>query len=394
MVLEPRNGLAALRQSAASDRDQKARNVDAAILAASENNREGAMSTITVITDQAVTVPGRVEGTRVLVDESHLEEATGWVRKPQGLCRGDVCVPVTNAAALEAGTALDLAVFAGMLGRRCVVAPEVAVAAVALDATDRLGALEGLRAPDFVLPDLDGNVHRLSESAGSKRLVVAFASWCGCRYDLPGWHTLAEELGDDGLVVVPVALDDDPEVVRPFTNAISLPVLLDRQHLLSELYAVSNVPTVIWIDESGTIVRPNGLAFGTDTFADFTGVTSAPHLDAVRRWVRNGELPMSAIEAAGAVADLSDDEIDARLHFRVGVQARQQGNPEAAVVHLRRAGALAPMDFSVHRAAMPLLGEDPFGQEFLDLYEDWRAVGAPYHGLPAVDGDWSNPPAE
>lgn len=363
------------------------------MLAASANNREGVMSTITVITDQAVTVPGRVEGTRVLVNGSHLEEATGWVRKPQGLCRGDLCVPVTDAAALEAGTALDLAVLAGVLGRRCVVAPEVAVAAVALDASDRHGALEGLRAPDFALPDLDGTVHRLSENAGSKRLVVAFASWCGCRYDLPGWHALADELGDAGLVVVPVALDDDPEEVRPFTSTIDLPVLLDRQHVLSELYAVSNVPTVIWIDESGTIVRPNGLAFGTDTFAEFTGVTSAPHLDAVRRWVLTGELPMSAIEAVGAVADLDDDEIDARLHFRIGIQARLQGNPESAEAHLRRAGALAPMDFSVRRAAMPLLGEDPFGQEFLDLYEDWKAVGAPYHGLPVVDGDRSHPPA-
>ncbi len=352
------------------------------------------VNTVTVITDQAITVPGRVEGTRVLVNGSHLEQATGWVRKPQGLCRGDVCVPVTDAVALEAGTALDLSVFAGLLDRRCVVAPEVAVVAVALDASDRQRALAGLRAPDFVLPDLDGNVHRLSESAGSKRLVVAFASWCGCRYDLPGWNALAEELGDEGLVVVPVALDDDPEEVRPFTSDIALSVLLDRQHVLSELYAVSNVPTVIWIDEAGTIVRPNGLAFGTDTFAEFTGVVSAPHLDAVRRWVLNGELPMSPTEAAGAVADLSDDEIDARLHFRVGIQAHRQGNAEAAEAHLRRAGALAPMDFSVRRAAMPLLGEDPFGQDFLDLYDDWQAVGAPYHGLPAVDRDRSNPSAE
>jgi len=361
--------------------------MEAAILIARATIREGAMSTITVITDQAVTVPGRVEGTRVLLNATHLEEATGWVRKPQGLCLGDVCVPVADPATLEAGTALDLAVLAGMLGRRCVVAPEVAVAAIGLDAADRQGALEGLRAPDFVLPDLDGNVHWLSESAGSKRLIVAFASWCGCRYDLPGWQALAEELSDDGLVVAPVALDNDPEDVRPFTSAVAMPVLIDRQHLLSELYAVSNVPTVIWIDEEGTIVRPNSVAFGTDTFSDFTGITSAPHLDAVRRWVLQGELPLTATDAAGAVADLSDDEIDARLHFRVGIEARRQGHLEAAEAHLRRAGALAPMDFSVRRAAMPLLGEDPFGQGFLDLYEDWQAIGAPYHGLPVVDGD-------
>jgi peroxiredoxin len=339
------------------------------------------MSRVTVITDETVTVPGRVEGTRVLVDISHLEEATGWVYKPQGLCRGEVCMPMGDPAALDAGGAVEIAVLAGFLGRRCVVAHDVAVAAMALDATDRRGALEDLRAPDFALPDLDGIVHRLSDTTGCKRLVVAFASWCGCRYDLPGWQALADELGGGSLVVVAVALDDDPEVVRPFTNTITMPVLLDRQHVLSELYAVSNVPTVIWIDESGTIVRPNGLAFGTDTFADFTGVASAPHLDAVRRWVLDGVLPLSPVEAAGAIADLSDDEIDARLHFRIGIQARREGHTEAAERHLRRASALAPMDFSVRRAAMPLLGEDPFGQSFLDLYDEWQSIGAPYHGL-------------
>jgi peroxiredoxin len=344
------------------------------------------MGHVTVITDQAVTVPGRVEGARLLIDASHLEEATGWVRKAHGLCQDDVCVPVTDPESLEADGAVDVAALARVLGRRCVVEPGASIAAMALDAADRRGALDGLRAPDFTLPDLDGNLHRLSDTAGSKRLVVVFASWCGCRYDLPGWQALADELADDGLVVTAVALDDDPEEVRPFSRDLDMAVLIDRQHLLSELYAVSNVPTVVWIDEAGTIVRPNGLAFGTDTFADFTGVSSAPHLEAVRRWVLDGELPLDPADAAGAVADLTDNEIDARLHFRVGAEVRRQGDTEVAERHLRRAGELTPMDFSVRRAAMPLLGEDPFGQAFLDLYDEWQAIGAPYHGLPAEAG--------
>ena len=43
------------------------------------------------------------------------------------------------------------------------------------------------------------------------------------------------------------------------------------EHLLTELYAISNVPTVIWIDEDDRIVRPNSVAFSTDMFAEFTG---------------------------------------------------------------------------------------------------------------------------
>jgi peroxiredoxin len=317
----------------------------------------------------------------MLIAASDLERATGWVRKPEGLCRGDVCVPVRDPAALEVGEMVDLVAFARVLGRRSILDEEARIIALAGDAQDRRGALEGLMAPDFTLPTLDGDLLRFSDTDGYKRVLVTFSSWCGCRYDLPGWQALADELESHGLRIISVALDDDPEVVRPFTEGIVIPVLLDRQHLLSELYAISNVPTVVWIDEEGVIVRPNGLMFGTDTFSAFTGVDSTPHLEAIRRWAIDGILPMAKAEAAGAIADLSDDELDARLHFRVGVEAKATGYTEVAERHLMRASDLVPFDFSVRRAAMPLLGKDPFGQEFLDVYDEWQAQGAPYHGI-------------
>ena len=162
-------------------------------------------------------------------------------------------------------------------------------------------------------------------------------------------------------------------------------MLIDPNHLLTELYAISNVPTVIWIDEDDRIVRPNGVAFGTDMFKDFTGVEAGPHMDAVRRWVRGGELPIVADEARRAVGDLSSDEVLARLHFRVGAQARRRGDDVTARRHFALAGELAPNDFTIRRATMPLVGGDPFGQEFFDLYQDWQRAGSPYHGLSASD---------
>ena len=341
------------------------------------------MSAVTVILDDAVRVEGSTATGRFLIPTSELEVATGWVRKPEGLCQGDVCVPVRDASALQVADSIDVAALATALGRRSVIDLEAGIAAISLDAAVRHAALDGLVAPEVTLPNLDGMAFTLSSLRGSKVLLVAFSSWCGCRYDLPGWQALAEELAGDGLRIVTVALDDDPEVVRPFTEGISIPVLLDRQHVVSEVFAVSNVPTAVWIDEEGRIARPNGLVFGTDTFAEFTGVDSAPTLAAIRRWVRDGEVPIDPAEAAGAVADLTDDEVDARLHFRVGAEARRQGDTAAAERNLRRAGELAPLDFSVRRAAMPLLGEDPFGQDFLDLFAEWQTEGAPYHGLPA-----------
>jgi hypothetical protein len=169
--------------------------------------------------------------------------------------------------------------------------------------------------------------------------------------------------------------------VREFTEGITYPVLLDPEHLLSELYAISNVPTVVWIDEDDRIVRPNGVAFANDLFKDFTGVEAGPHLDLLRAWVHTGVVPA---DAEPAVADFSADEVLARLHFRVAVHARRNGDTDTAARHFARAGELAPNDFTIRRAMLPLVGDDPFGATFFEMYEEWERAGQPYHGLPGV----------
>jgi peroxiredoxin len=333
-------------------------------------------------------------GSPSVVPARVFEAVSGWDLRPEGLCNGDACVPVRERAELEpAPGVIDLAVAAALLDRPVVVDADAGVVAVGAARADRQRALVDRLAPAFTLPDLDGTPRSLAELQGRATVLVTFSSWCGCRYDLPGWQALADELADDGLSVVAVAFDQDPDDVRPFTDGVSLPVLLDRSHLLSELYAISNVPTVVWIDDAGRVARPNTPAFGTDTFVDFHGVPAGPHLEAIRDWVRTGvaTAPPSA-EAGGdegtspAVADLSDDELRARLLFRIGAWLVGAGRPEEGSARLREATALAPLDFTVARAAMPLTGRDPFGEEFLALYDEWIAAGSPYHGLDPDEG--------
>jgi hypothetical protein len=190
-------------------------------------------------------------------------------------------------------------------------------------------------------------------------------------------------LTDGGFTVIAVAMDESPDDVRPWTEGITFPVLIDPEHLLSELYAISNVPTVVWIDEDDRIVRPNGVAFGSDLFKDFTGIEAGPHLDLLRQWVRAGVEP-TATDGPSAVEDLSDDEVLARLHFRVALHARRAGDSRTAMRHFELAGDLAPHDFTIRRAALPLTGDDPFGAAFFAMYQEWEAAGKPYHGLPGV----------
>jgi peroxiredoxin len=346
------------------------------------------MSRVTVIDVESRTVEGVPDPERqtLLIDPERLPEALGWELKSVGLCRRDTCVPVRDTGALMVGAKVDLVAVAAALGRPAVVDVEARMVAVALPAEWRRQALDDLRAPSFELPDVDGKLHRLDEWWGRKKLLVTFSSWCGCRYDLPGWQALHDELAPDGFTVIAVAIDNSAEDVTPWIGGITMPVLYDPQHVLTEMYAISNVPTVVWIDEEDRIVRPNGTAFGSDVFSDFTGVVSGPHLDEVRGWVREGTVPLDEDEARGVVGDLSEDEVRARLHFRLATEAHRRGDQATTRRHLSRASALAPDDLTIWRAAMPLVGEDPFGDDFLEKYEQWRQRGMPYHGLRAVEG--------
>ncbi len=46
------------------------------------------------------------------------------------------------------------------------------------------------------------------------------------------------------------------EAAAPFASEVDFPVVVDQAHSLGELLGVVNVPSGIWVDEDGTVVRP------------------------------------------------------------------------------------------------------------------------------------------
>src|SRR5207244_13346702 len=106
--------------------------------------------------------------------------------------------------------------------------------------------------------------------------------------DLPVWQALYDELGDRGLSPGTVARDQSAADARPYIEraAPRHPALIDSEHVTADLFNIINVPTMIWIDERGRIVRPNDIQFGTDLFVALTGRASEPFLAAARACVR------------------------------------------------------------------------------------------------------------
>jgi hypothetical protein len=133
---------------------------------------------LTVLTPEAATsIEATTRDGRILVSPRDVSVVLGWEVKPEGLCRGDVCVPVGAEAGVRHGAQIDLVAAAALLGSTALIDEPGAIAAISVSAPDRRGALKDRKAADFTLPDLDGRRHSLEEFKDRKRLLVAFASW-------------------------------------------------------------------------------------------------------------------------------------------------------------------------------------------------------------------------
>jgi hypothetical protein len=105
--------------------------------------------------------------------------ATGWVAKPEGLCKDDVCVPLPHGREGEfvRGTRVNVAALWRHLDRHVAHSDRGHVWVLGSSARDRSAALHSLEAPDFTLPDASGHPHSLSDYRGKKVFLVTWASW-------------------------------------------------------------------------------------------------------------------------------------------------------------------------------------------------------------------------
>jgi len=110
------------------------------------------------------------------VDAGVFEARTGWAIKPQGACKGEVCVPLPPSARLPDGR-LDVNVVAERLGMPLVSDGARGIWALGHETAVTGRALTTAVAPELELPDADGNPFRLSSLHGQKVLLVAWASW-------------------------------------------------------------------------------------------------------------------------------------------------------------------------------------------------------------------------
>lgn len=108
------------------------------------------------------------------VSIAEFEEKSGWIFKPEGACKGDVCIPLP-ADALAAET-VELASITDALGLPLLVDESHGLYAVGPESIGAR-ALVTADAPSLVLPDLDGQPFDLAGLRGQKVMVYAWAPY-------------------------------------------------------------------------------------------------------------------------------------------------------------------------------------------------------------------------
>jgi hypothetical protein len=218
--------------------------------------------------------------------------------------------------------------------------------------------------------------------------------------------------------VVTVSLElDGPDASRPFIDAARAdhPSLLDPTHQLDSLFGVVNIPNVIWLDESGTIVRPAepgwpGPTVYPESFlarmaerakreADAVAAGAAPqrsnvtnllrggqdrkaYPDAIRDWARHGAASRYALspdQVIEASQPRKSESSAAAAHFELACHLWGRGARPAAIGHFNACHRLQPDNWTYKRQAWSLIGNERVGGEM------GRFTQVP---LPGEEADW------
>ncbi len=135
-------------------------------------------------------------------------------------------------------------------------------------------ALLGQKAPPFSAPMLDGGSFELAQHLDGKVVILDFwATWCGpCVRALPIISEVAGSYKDQGVEFYAVNLGDEPDAVQQFLeeHKLNVPVLLDRDGRIGELYKAEAIPQTVIIGKDG-VVQVVHVGFSANLQSELSG---------------------------------------------------------------------------------------------------------------------------
>ncbi|HXW89549.1 MAG TPA: TlpA disulfide reductase family protein [Terriglobales bacterium] len=120
----------------------------------------------------------------------------------------------------------------------------------------RRSLAHGTLAPDFSLSQLSGEQLQLSTYRGKVVLLDFWATWCDpCREVIPRFVDLQNKYRSQGLQIIGVSMDDEPEPVRAFYQRFHMnyPVVMGTAKV-GELYGgILGLPIAFLLQRDGRV---------------------------------------------------------------------------------------------------------------------------------------------
>lgn len=115
---------------------------------------------------------------------------------------------------------------------------------------------KAVEAPDFSLPDLNGDVLSLHDFRGKPVILVFWRVNCpSCEYQMPFLQAFYEKWSNDKVVLITVNVGEPAGLVGEYvsTHGLTLPILLDTRQGVAQNYGIIGVPFTFFIDDEGMV---------------------------------------------------------------------------------------------------------------------------------------------
>ncbi|HYK74898.1 MAG TPA: thiol-disulfide oxidoreductase ResA [Pseudoneobacillus sp.] len=116
----------------------------------------------------------------------------------------------------------------------------------------------GSEAPDFVLVDLNGQKHKLSDYKGQGVFLNFWGTWCKpCEKEMPYMNNQYQFFKDKGVQVLAVNIGESNLAVSKFVDRheLEFPIMIDKDTQVQNAYGVNPLPVTFLIDPSGKVVK-------------------------------------------------------------------------------------------------------------------------------------------
>ncbi|SIQ35280.1 Peroxiredoxin [Peribacillus simplex] len=116
---------------------------------------------------------------------------------------------------------------------------------------------KGSDAPNFVLTDMEGKEHKLSDYKGKGVFLNFWGTYCKpCEYEMPYMDNQYKNFKGQGVEILAVNVGESDYAVNNFITKhdLTFPVMIDKGREVENAYRVDILPVTFLVDKEGKVI--------------------------------------------------------------------------------------------------------------------------------------------